>query len=257
MRPPRATAYPRVWRPVILVFQIMTEMTTRSMFLRIPVSVMTRPEVLPIYGGISVDESLQRHQTRSTYQENAGNVEHEGDDCIEEKHSVASLGQVLNHELGNLGGDSHDKVHDCTDRGVVVKTNKGIHLHPLGAQHDLNHDEPNGLEDGTGDLVQKTHHGKLDLASAGKTNAKDNNEDVKELVEAGVGDAPDPGAEKNGDGGRCLEHLDECDRQVEIDDIGADERARIAEADGHDSAQVEATRDGKGSAAIEESRESR
>lgn len=160
--------------------------------------------------------------------------------------------QVGPLEARDLAGQGDEDVHDGADGGVVVQADEGVHLKALAAEHDLYHDDADGLEGDAADLVEEADHGELDLAEGGEGDAGDDDEDVEQGGEAGVGDAPGPRGEEDGDGGGRLEHLDEGDGEVEVDEVGADEGARVEEADGADGAEVEARRDGELVARVEE-----
>lgn len=194
-----------------------------------------------------------------TYEEDAGDVEGKGDAGVEEQHGEADLVKVLDVELAELAEPGDEEVHDGADGGVVVETDEGVHL--LGVlvafQQDLDHDETDGLEDDAAHLEDEADPGELDLAKGGEADAADDEEDVVKGLHGGVGDAPDPAGEEDGDGGGGLEHLDEGDGEVEVDEVGTDEGARVEDADGHDGAQVDAARHLDLVAAIEEGGEAR
>lgn len=188
------------------------------------------------------------------YQGDAGNVEHKGNERISEEKAEADARHVLRVEVWNLGEESDDKVHGGADGGIVVEADEGIHLKPLAAQHDLNHDDPDGLDSDAANLVEKADEGKLNLAKRGEGDAGDDDEDVEKGGEVGVGDAPGPRGEEDGDGGGRLEHLDKGDGEIEVDEVGEDEGGRVEDADGPDCAQIEARRHGDAVARVEERR---
>lgn len=156
--------------------------------------------------------------------------------------------------MAHLAHGSNEEVHDGAHGGVVVQTDEGIHPQALAAQHDLDHDQTDGLKGGAGELEGKTQPGELDLADAGEGDAKDNDENVEQHRGAGVGDTPGPRGEEHGDGRGRLEHLDKGDGEVEVDQVGADEGARVDEPDGQNRAQVDAAIELEAAARLEERR---
>lgn len=190
----------------------------------------------------------------TTYQENADHVEDKRNKRVKEQHAVASLDNVLPLELGTLAENNNHKVHDCADGGVVVETDEGIHAKTLRAEHDLDHDKTHSFRDGTTHLKHETQPRKLNLSQTSKSNAKHDEHDVCERGAVGLRDAPDPRGDEHANGTRRLEHLDEGDREVEVDDIRKDEGARVEDADGEDGADVHAPREGEGVAGVEEGR---
>lgn len=143
-----------------------TEATTSRMLLKMPVRVMTRPEVLPICTRTSVSiqrvvaKLLHMYMQRAkglSYQEYAGNIENEGNRGVKEQHSKASTGGVFPVELGYLTDEGNEEVHNRTDRRVVVETDKGVHVEPFAAEHDLNHDHANGFKASAPDLEKEAN----------------------------------------------------------------------------------------------------
>lgn len=187
-----------------------------------------------------------------TYEEDAGDVEHKGDQGVEEQHGEARVDEILVLEVRDFAEEGDDNVEGSAHGGVVVEADEGVHLHALGAQHDLNHDDADSLKDDAADLVDEADEAKVDLAKAGNGDANDNDDDVEKLGEAGLGDAPGPRGKEHGDGRRGLEHLRKGDGEVEVDEVGADEGARVEHADGENGAHVHAAVDGEGAARVEE-----
>ena len=132
---------------------------------------------------------------------------------------------MLDLKLGDFAPQRDKHVHDGAHRGVVVETDEGVHLQTLGAEHDLDQDQARRLKDSASDLVQKPQPRELDLARAGDSHTEHDDDNVEEGRHGGIGDAPEPGEEEHHDGRGRLEHLDKGHREVEVDDIGADERA--------------------------------
>ena len=175
----------------------------------------------------------------ASHQTNTGNVEHEGNKSIKDQHRWASAPDVIDLEAGDLAPQGHHEVGRGADGCEVVKADQGVHLESFGAQHDLNHDQPQGLKDSAADLVHKAHPRELNLAHTCHTHSHHNDHDIKQGCGGRIGEAPQPGEEENDDRRRRLEHLDERNGEVEVDDVGADEGARVEEADGENSAYIQ------------------
>lgn len=60
-------------------------------------------------------------------------------------------------ELGYLADEGNEKVHHRTDRCVVVETDKGVHVEPFAAEHDLNHDNANGFKASASNLEKEAN----------------------------------------------------------------------------------------------------
>lgn len=94
----------------------------------------------------------------------------------------------------------------------------------------------------------------MNLPHGGERDAGNNPEHVEKGRQVGLSDFPGPRCKEHGYGRGGLEHLDKRHRQVQIDDIGADEGARVEDADGENSSAVEARREGYFLARIEKRR---
>lgn len=157
-------------------------------------------------------------------------------------------------EIAKLNHHGHEEVHDGTDGCIVVQSHERIHAHLVGTQHNLHHDQPNRLENDTPPLIQKPNPRKLNLAKTREPNAQDNDQDVEEGPQIRIGDAPDPGHDEDDDGAGGLEHLDKGHGEVQVDDVGADQGARVEDADGQDGAHVDAAVEAEGVSRVEERR---
>lgn len=137
------------------------EAMTRRMSLRIPDMVRTTAEVLPIYSAKRVSKARQqRRGWRSsrgfTYQEDHRDVEQEGDEGVGKEREDADAVDIGHAHARDLNKQGDHAVDDSTSRGVVVEGNEGVHLELGGAQHALDHDETQSLEDDTTALVYNT-----------------------------------------------------------------------------------------------------
>jgi hypothetical protein len=176
----------------------------------------------------------------ATYQQNNGDVEHESAETVEEKGEQANVVDVIHGDLGNLPDQGNNSVHDSADRSEVVDRDKRVHLEVGGAKQTLDHGKTESLEDDTTNLVQDSDQDEVNLANGGNDDTDDDGRDVEELLQVGLGDTKKPAGDKHSDGRGGLEHLDEGDREVEVRQVAADERQREEEANGDNSAQVDA-----------------
>lgn len=130
-----------------------------------------------------------------TYEKDASNVEHKCNTSIEEEHGQARVGEILILKGRDLGAEGDNNVEEGANGGIVVEGNERVHLHALRGEHDLNHDEANGLKDDAEDLVDEANHGKVNLAETGNGDTDDNDHDVEKLGEVGLCDAKGPRGE--------------------------------------------------------------
>jgi hypothetical protein len=225
------------------VCQIITDMMTSRMFLRMPQRVMTRPEVLPIWNRASVSSaiSLPQRLDRSTHQEDTSNVEHKSDRGVSEEHEPANANEILHLESAPLPEEGDHDIGDGADGRIVVQADERIHLLRRAGQQHLDHDQPHSLEDDTSHLVEEANPAELDLAEASQAHAEHDGQDVEEDLQAWVGHAPGPAGEEHSHGCAGLEHLDEGHTQVEVGQVATNQACAVEEADGHDCAQVEAS----------------
>lgn len=86
-------------------------------------------------------------------EEDDGDVEQEGDKGVGKQGEDSDAVDVGHAHAGNLNEQGDDAVDDGTSRGVVVEGDKGVHLELGGAQHALDHDKTQCLEDDTAALV--------------------------------------------------------------------------------------------------------
>lgn len=96
----------------------------------------------------------------------------------------------------------------------------------------------------------------MDLADGGEGDASNNPQHVEEGRQIGLSDFPSPRGEEHGDRRGGLEHLDKGHREIQVDDIGADERARVKDANGQYGSAVDARREEDLFPRIEERRRS-
>lgn len=125
--------------------------------------VRTTAEVLPIYKAIRVSNAptgpafgVWRSNWDPTYQEDHRHVEQEGNKGVRKKGEDADAVDIGHAHARGLNEQGDDAVDDGTSRGVVVEGNKGVHLELGRAQHALDHDETQSLEDDTAALVYNT-----------------------------------------------------------------------------------------------------
>lgn len=121
----------------------------------------TTAEVLPIYKAKRVSNAGGNSGgwqsiLDPTYQEDHRHVEQEGNKGVGKEGEDADAVDVAHAHARNLNEQGDDAVDDGTSRGVVVEGNKGVHLELGGAQHALDHDETQSLEDDTTALVYNT-----------------------------------------------------------------------------------------------------
>ena len=183
-----------------------------------------------------------RDGNQGTYQEDAADVEHKRHDGVGQQDPVPGLGQVGRVELGRLARDGDEDVHDGAHGGVVVEADERVHALAVVRQQDLDHDEAHGLKHDPAELEQEAGPAEVDLAEAGQGDAADDEQDVEQLLDRRVLDAPGPGDRQHGHGRGGLEHLDEGDAEVEVDHVAAHEAGAVEQADGQDGAQVEPAR---------------
>lgn len=187
-----------------------------------------------------------------TYQEYAGDVEHERHERVEKQHRHPRAIQVLHLERRELGKQRHEEVHGRAHGRVVVQANQRVHFHVVPAQQHLYHDQPHGLEHHSPRLEHEAHPREAYLPGARDRNPHRDAQDVQDVLGGRAGDAPDVRDDEDGDGPAGLEHLDEGDVEVEVDEVAADERGRVEDADGDDGAEVGARGHLYAVAAVEE-----
>lgn len=91
-------------------------------------------------------------------------------------------------KVWHFNHERHKKVQNGDDRGVVVKTDHGIHLQALSIKHDLCHNNSHSLECKSTHLEDKANHRKLDHASACDCNAHSNNKNIGNLSDSWIHD---------------------------------------------------------------------
>ena len=158
------------------VFHMMTDTMTSRIFFKIPVSVMTRLDVLPIYQAGQQRNKLRTDRT--TDQRDTGHIEHERNHCVQEKDKVARLGNISEIKSRPLGQSRNEDIHDGADRGEIVEADEWVHLLSISGQEYLNHDETHGLKDDTSELVEKADEAEVNLTHARKRHAKHNHQNI-------------------------------------------------------------------------------
>lgn len=177
---------------------------------------------------------MSEHRCRTvTYQEDHRYVEQEGNEGVRKEREDADAVDVAHGHAGNLNDQGDHAVDDSTSRGVVVKRNEGIHLELGGAQHALDHDETQSLENDTTALVytaqvsrqamgiragsarapvvrtDEADQVELDLAKGSNNDTKDNNAHVSKDLHVWRGNAESPCGEQGDNGVGGLQHLNE------------------------------------------------
>lgn len=235
------------------MFHMTTDTAMSRMFLKMPVSAMTRPDVLPTCAyKVSQWRTRQQIETAVAYQVDGCDVEQERHSRVEDKHADARIYQVAHAEPRNLNEQGRSQRHNGTCRPKVIQTDERVHPHPLPTDEHLDHDQADGTKDDATSLEHKANRRELNLSERGDGRPGDNEEHVEESRRAGVGDAPDPGDGQDGDGVGGVEHLDEGDGEIKVDDIGADEGEGKADADGDNGAGVDARGDVQRVARVEQ-----
>jgi len=175
--------------------------TTRRISLSTPQRVMTRPEVLPIYGRIACQPIFANASRRCTYQEDNRNVQRERDESVQQEDKVSNLLNVGPGHVGHLDEQADDSVHDSASRREVVKRDERVHLELGGREKLLDHDQTSGLESNTSKLEEESNHDELDLAVGGDDHTQNDEGDVAQGLEVEWGDAHDPGSKEHSN--RC------------------------------------------------------
>jgi hypothetical protein len=88
-----------------------------------------------------------------TYQEDNRHVQQEGNKSVGKECEDADAIDVAHGHAGRLNKHGDNTVDDSTSWGVVVERDQRVHLELGGAQHALDHDEAQSLENDTGALV--------------------------------------------------------------------------------------------------------
>lgn len=183
--------------------------------------------------------SSRNHRRRiATYQEYAGHVQEKGNGRVEEQHAKANVRGSSPRELRQLLGNGHEEIHGRTDRSKVIEPDQRIHPHSISAQQHLNHDDADCLKDDAAHLVHEANKGEMNLTDRGERYARHYPQDIEKGCQVGLGNSPCPGGEEHSHGGRGLEHLNKRHGEIKIDDIGANERARIEYANGNNGSAV-------------------
>lgn len=87
------------------------------------------------------------------YQEDHRNVQQECNKGIGQEREYADTVYVAHSHTWDLDDHGDHAVDNGAGRGVVIQGDKGVHLEFGGAQHALDHDETEGLENDTTALV--------------------------------------------------------------------------------------------------------
>ena len=84
-----------------------------------------------------------------TYQEDDGDVKHEGAETVEEEGEKANVVDLGHGASGNLPDQSDNTVHDSADGSKVVQRDQRVHLEVSRAQKSLDHGKSERLKDDT------------------------------------------------------------------------------------------------------------
>lgn len=165
----------------------------------------TRTDVLPIYAqAVSGGSPGGERQPIDTHQQDDGDVEQEGAHAVDEEGEETNAVDLSHGDLGDLPGEGNDQVDGGTDRGEVVQGHEGVHLEVGRAQQPLDHGQAKGLEDDATDLIENADQHEFDLSDGGEDDTKDDDADVQEHLEVGLGETEAPTCQEGGNGGRGL-----------------------------------------------------
>lgn len=92
-------------------------------------------------------------QDSETYQEHDSDVQHECNNGVQDQSEEADAINVAHGHARHLDEEGNDTVDQGACGCVVVQGHKGVHLELGRAQHALDHDETEGLENDTAALV--------------------------------------------------------------------------------------------------------
>lgn len=190
---------------------------------------------------IALAKTLCNRTGNSAYQENDGNVEHEGAKTIEEKCKEADVVNFSHADLGYLPEQRNEAVHGSADGSKVVEGNKGVHFEVSRAQKTLDHGQTQSLEQNTSHLEEEADKNKVNFAKRSDDDADDNGGNIEELLEVGLRDTKTPAGEKDSDGSGGLEHLNKGNGQVEVGQVAADQAQTEKEANGDNGAEINPT----------------
>lgn len=137
----------------------------------------------------SVERKGKRERERESYQENNRDIEQEGAHAVNNKDEHANILELGHGHPGQLPVGRYGKVHNGTDGRKIVKRHEWVHLEFWCAKDALNHGEAQTLENDTADLEQDPDEDEFDLAKGRNDDTKNDNHDVEQNAEVGLGDA--------------------------------------------------------------------
>ena len=140
----------------------------------------------------------------TTYQEDDGHIEHEGNDGVQQESPDTNVVDMAHGQVGNLEEQSSSTVHDGADRSKVVQRDQGVHLVLGGAEQTLDHDQASGLEDDATDLEDETNEDELDLTERSNNNTEHDDADIHQDLVVDGGHTHTPGCEEHSDGSGSL-----------------------------------------------------
>ena len=82
--------------------------------------------------------------------------------------------KVLPLESGHFADPCNQDIEHSADWGVIIESYERVHLHPLVAEHDLNHDEAHGFKADASELKDESDNGELNFPGAGHGDTKHN-----------------------------------------------------------------------------------
>lgn len=88
-----------------------------------------------------------------TYQEDDRHVQQERNECVGQECEDANAVDVAHGHARNLNEHGDHAIDNSAGRRIVIQRDERVHLELGGAQHALDHDETEGLEDDTATLV--------------------------------------------------------------------------------------------------------
>lgn len=103
-------------------------------------------------------------------------------------------------DIGHLGKDTDDKVHDGTDGSKVEERDEGVHLVLGAAEQALHHEQTGRLEDDAAGLEEDADEDEVYLAKGGNNNTDHDDGDVEEDLEIGGRKAHCPRNKEHADG---------------------------------------------------------
>lgn len=88
-----------------------------------------------------------------TYQEHDRHVQQERNKGVGQEREKTDAVDIAHGHTRNLNKHGDHTVDNGAGRSVIVQRDEGVHLELGGAQHTLNHDETESLENDTAALI--------------------------------------------------------------------------------------------------------